>query len=155
RRNTDLTNCSMVAVFPRVSLDTPPRHCGLPEFKTVKPPLCSLLLIALAPTASAEILEIHVVDNSGRPVPCRVHLTDAAGNAQRAGKLPFWRDHFVCPGSAELELRPGKYDYEIERGPEYRRAAGSVEISGGVKQVSVTLERIADLAARGWWSGEL
>ena len=104
----------------------------------------------------AESLEIDVVDETGENVPCRVHLKDDAGSAQKARGLPFWHDHFVCPGHAELELKPGRYDYVIERGPEYRRAAGAVELSEGKpKTLSVTLKRIAHLASRGWWSGEL
>jgi hypothetical protein len=55
-----------------------------------------------------------------------------------------------------LSLKPGSYRYEIERGPEYRRAAGTVEVPGGSKKtLTVTLARLADMAARGWWSGEL
>ena len=56
---------------------------------------------------------------TGKPVPCRVHLKDANGKAQKADKLPFWNDHFVCPGEVALDLPPGKYTVEIERGPEY------------------------------------
>jgi hypothetical protein len=105
---------------------------------------------------TAESLEIQVVDAAGQRAACRVHLRDASGAAQRAEKLPFWHDHFVCPGFARLSLKPGKYDWEIERGPEYRRATGSLEIGeGGDQKLSVRLERIADMAARGWWSGEL
>ena len=47
-------------------------------------------------------VEIAVTDKAtGRPVPCRVHLKDAAGKPQRAGKLPFWNDHFVCGGAVQ------------------------------------------------------
>src|SRR5882724_2069643 len=43
--------------------------------------------------------EITIIDQAGKPVPCRLHVKDTAGKEQRAGKLPFWRDHFVCPGT--------------------------------------------------------
>ena len=46
----------------------------------------------------AATLEITVADKVGKRLPCRIHLTDAAGIAQRAEGLPFWQDHFVCPG---------------------------------------------------------
>jgi hypothetical protein len=104
----------------------------------------------------AGTLEIQVVDASGERLPCRIHLKDASGAAQKADKLPFWHDHFVCPGLVELSLKPGTYTYEIERGPEYRPATGTVNLPGGDnKTLTVRLARIADLAARGWWSGEL
>src|SRR5262249_22028164 len=102
-------------------------------------------------------VEITVVEGAtGRPVPCRVHLKDADGKPQRAPGLPFWRDHFVGPGTFRLELPPGRYDYEVERGPEYNRGSGSFVLKEkAVEALTVKLERLADLAAEGWWSGEL
>ncbi len=102
-------------------------------------------------------VEITVLDrDTGKPVPCRLHLKDAAGKPQRAPGLPFWFDHFACPGAARLDLAPGRYTYEAERGPEYRLAAGSFTVREGEgPKVSVTLERLVDLAAEGWWPGDL
>ena len=54
-------------------------------------------------------LKLIVVDHAGTRLPCRVHLTDADGAPQRALGLPFWRDHFVCPGEVDLDLPPGQY----------------------------------------------
>src|SRR5262245_2041675 len=104
----------------------------------------------------AGTVTITVLDGAtGKPVPCRIHLKDAAGKPQRAPKLPFWHDHFVCPGTVRLEPAPGKYTFEVERGPEYRPAAGSFTLpEKGSEKVTVTLERLGDLAAEGWWSGE-
>jgi hypothetical protein len=91
-----------------------------------------------------------------QPVPCRVHLVDSAGKPQRAEGLPFWRDHFVCPGEVELKLSPGTYHYEIERGPEYARASGSLVVKDGEKtEVRVNLQRISNLAEKGWYGGDL
>ena len=91
-----------------------------------------------------------------QPVACRIHLKDDAGKPVKPEKLPFFRDHFVFPGKAELELEPGRYSYEIERGPEYRLAHGEFVCSNGAPTlVRETLERIVDLAREGWWSGEL
>src|SRR5262245_17554534 len=93
---------------------------------------------------------------TGKPVPFRIHLKDATGKPQRAAGLPFWHDHFVCPGTARLELPPGKYNYEVERGPEYERHSGSFTLAGNTEQkISVRLRRLTDLAAEGWWSGDL
>ena len=105
----------------------------------------------------ASPVELTVLDRqTGQPVPCRVHLSDAAGKPQRPPALPFWRDHFACPGTARLDVAPGDYTYEVERGPEYARAGGrfTARDKAPVK-VQVELERLADLAKEGWWSGEL
>jgi hypothetical protein len=61
-------------------------------------------------------IEFSVVEEkTSKPVPCRIHLKDKAGKPQRAGALPFWYDHFVCPGTAQLKLPPGDYTYEVSR----------------------------------------
>jgi hypothetical protein len=108
-----------------------------------------------APEAGRVIITV-VAETSDRPVPCRVHLKDAAGKAQRAASLPFWFDHFCCPGNAELSLPPGKYTYEIERGPEYRTVSGSFTLGArGETKIVARLQRLMDLTQEGWWSGEL
>src|SRR5262249_51735856 len=67
--------------------------------------LCALLAALAEPVvahgnAGPGKVEISVLDQAtGKPLPCRIHLKDTGGKAQRAGKLPFWRDHFVCPGT--------------------------------------------------------
>src|SRR5262249_35210189 len=102
-------------------------------------------------------VEITVVEKkTGEPVPCRIHLRDKANKPQRAQGLPFWHDHFVCPGTARLELAPGDYTYEIERGPEYAPLTGTLTVSGMAPvQTRLEVERRIDLAREGWWSGEL
>ena len=110
----------------------------------------------LAQSSNARV-DITIRDRAtSKPVPCRIHLKDAAGQPIRAGKLPFFRDHFTCPGAVQLELSPGNYTYEIERGPEYSSRVGSFAVSGTTLQnLTVDLERLVDMAAEGWWSGEL
>ncbi len=101
-------------------------------------------------------LEIVVTDVGGQTLPCRVHLVDQQGNAQKVAGQPFWRDHFVCSGRSTATLAPGKFDYSIERGPEYQRKAGQLEISEGEdRTLNFTLERIANLRTAGWYSADL
>src|SRR5215831_8129956 len=91
--------------------------------------LASLVLVGLVAPADAALVEIVVRDRkSGQPVPCRIHLKNAAGKPQKAGDLPFWFDHFVCPGTVKLDLDAGKYTIEIERGPEWSRVADTLEV---------------------------
>src|SRR5439155_3895627 len=61
---------------------------------------------------AADGAEVHftVLDfDTGKLLPCRVHMKDAAGKPIRPKGLPFWHDHFVCAGVAELDLAPGTY----------------------------------------------
>ena len=118
----------------------------------------TVILLGWATVAQPGEVEFRVVEEiSGKPLPCRIHVKDSAGKPQKPAKLPFWNDHFVCPGEATLELPLGKYTYQIDRGPEYRLITGDVELTEKEPQASVAaaLQRIADLAAEGWWSGEM
>jgi len=100
---------------------------------------------------------ISVIDKKlSKPVPCRIHLYDRAGKPVQPPGLPFFRDHLVCNGSVTLELAPGEYSYEIERGPEYTIRTGKFTVAGkAAQEVKVELERLIDLTKEGWWSGEL
>ena len=114
-----------------------------------------LAIPAPAQTPAGKVT-ISVVDQAtGKPVACRIHLKNANGKPQRAGTLPFWFDHFVCPGSVQLELPPGEYTYQIECGPEYGLRTGRFTVKEGTPDLKVELERLANLAAEGWWAGEL
>jgi hypothetical protein len=120
--------------------------------------LSTLLVVGLGLAQDSKArVEITVQDKkTDKPTPCRLHLLDRAGKPQRAGALPFWRDHFVCPGTVQLELAPGDYTYEVERGPEYTASRGTFTVKGTAPvQITVKLERLAVLASEGWWSGEL
>jgi hypothetical protein len=100
-------------------------------------------------------VEFTVTEN-GKLVPCRLHVKDAAGKAQRGGKLPFWHDHIVCAGSAHMDLPAGKYTYECERGPECPVRSGAFTVAkNGREKIAITLERLVDLSADGWWCGDL
>jgi hypothetical protein len=98
-----------------------------------------------------------VRDTTGsKPVACRIHLVNSEGEAQKAEGLPFFRDHFVCSGDATITVAPGKYTYEVERGPEYEMAKGELTLAAGQNyEQHVTLRRIVDLPARGWYPGDL
>ena len=132
------------------------------EFALAGRVLCIALLVSgLFVTADrtacgAGKLHLRVVGETAEPIPCRVHLKDAHGKPQRVRGLPFWRDHFVCPGTVEFELAAGEYSIEVERGPEYGRVGRAVTVADGDKTaVEVELVRMADLSALGWWSGDL
>lgn len=112
--------------------------------------------VADAAGAQAE-LELRVLDDaSGQPIPVRVHLRDARGKAVKPPGLIAWHDHFIVPGVAVLELRPGTYTFEMERGPEYRIRTGNFVLRrGDADSKQVRMERFADMKSEGWWSGDL
>jgi hypothetical protein len=101
-------------------------------------------------------LDIEVGEAGADAVPCRIHLADSTGKPQQAPGLPFWKDHFVCGGRATLELAPGAYTYQIERGPEYQRVGGQIALELGHPQTAkIVMKRIADLRKEGWYSADL
>ena len=110
--------------------------------------------ITLADNAT---LTIQVNDNQENPLPCRIHLTNPQGEPVEIDGLPFWRDHFVCPGLAKkTDLPPGKYKFTIERGPEYSSLQSSIQLTAGSNEtLRANLGRIAGLRTLGWYSGDL
>jgi hypothetical protein len=128
-----------------------------------KPLVLLVIIVCLppwkSPLANADPstrLEISIRDVGGQSLPCRIHLSDEQGKAQRVEGQPFWHDHIVCAGQCTASLASGKFDYAIERGPEYLRKSGQIKISEGDDcKLNVTLERIANLRAAGWYSGDL
>ncbi len=83
-------------------------------------------------------------------------MKDAKGKPVRPRGLPFWRDHFCCLGSANVNVPPGAYSYEIEHGPEFRPTAGAVTVPAkGRGRVVAVLRRLANLPAEGWFAGDL
>jgi hypothetical protein len=101
--------------------------------------------------------EIRVVDaESKQPVAVNLFLRDARGRPVKAPRQPFWKDHFSFLGTVVLELRPGPYTFEMERGPEYKLRSGNFLINpGATDNTEVSMERIVEMKKEGWWSGDL
>jgi TolB protein len=115
-------------------------------------------------------LRIRILDGSDGPsTAARVSVTDAAGRAYvpddalwhsddgfDRSERRFEYQYFHAPGSAELSLPAGSAEIEIIRGTEYRPVRRSVKIDkDATVELEVPLERIADLASEGWFSGDL
>jgi len=114
-----------------------------------------LLAAALALSQDTGVVDLSIVEN-GKPVACRIHVKDAAGKPVKVPGRVAWNDHHVVDGRDVLELKEGKYRLEIERGPEYESVQRDLQIRAGADMSStVELKRLANLAAEGWWSGEL
>jgi hypothetical protein len=102
-------------------------------------------------------LEVTVIDkDTGKPIPCRMHLLNAKGQPKKVEKTPYWNDHFVLPGKVMLKLPKGAYTFVLERGLEYLDQNGSfnLEVFADDKN-QIELRRFTDMAADGWFSGDL
>lgn len=122
----------------------------------------AMLLVTLSPSEAQAAqrngeVEIRAVDGeTGQFIAVRMHLRDERGRPVKPPKLPYWNDHFVFVGKVILKLRPGRYTFELERGPEYRTRMGHFLIRrGATDNKEVTMSRFVDMKKEGWWSGDL
>ena len=102
-------------------------------------------------------LEVSVVDrDSGKPLAARMHLKNAAKRPRKVHGAPFWHDHFVFDGKITLELPRGIYTFDVECGPEYALRSGHFEINDDADDAKkIDMKRHVDMAAEGWWAGDL
>jgi Tol biopolymer transport system component len=120
----------------------------------------------LRPTGT---LTVSAADASGAPMPARLSVTGADGRGWAPDSAwrhaddgfdrkvrPFEMTYFHSPGQAQLTLPAGRYTVLATRGLEYAADKGVVEIVAGTHvAANLKLERLDDLPARGWWSGDL
>jgi TolB protein len=114
-------------------------------------------------------LRILVVDRGGRALAARVSVARADGRAYAPddawrhadeafdrGERGFEYGYFHSPGTAELTVPVGAARVEVWHGPEYRVVRGDVNVPAGRTVTKrLVLDRLADLPAQGWWSGDL
>jgi hypothetical protein len=119
--------------------------------------LASVVASGQPVSAATGQLEFTIVDkDTGKPIPCRVHLVGPKKRPFNPGKVPFWNDHFVLPGKMLLKLPLGNYTFVMERGPEYLDQTGHFTINTFADDAKrVEMRRFTDMAADGWWSGDL
>lgn len=122
--------------------------------------LCPWGTVAMVPAAAfagGGQLVLTVVDQqTRRPIACRMHLRRADGRPQKVKGYPVWDDHFVFPGKITLKLPKGGYRFEIEHGPEYVTRSGHFMIEHFADDSKeIDLRRFVDMAADGWYCGDL
>jgi len=114
-------------------------------------------------------LHLNIVDEQGRQVSARVSVSSPAGrgyapnDAWRHADEAFDRSerqfeysYFHSDGVVDVTVPAGRTHVEVWRGPEYAVRRADVEVpAGGHRLLRVTLERVDNLEARGWWSGDL
>jgi len=116
-------------------------------------------------------LRIVIVDRDGHALAARVSVSgpdgrayapdDAWRHADEAfdrAERPFEYSYFHTVGTADVTVPAGGGALHIEvwHGPEYRVAHADLTV-GAARTVTrrIVVERLADLPAHGWWSGDL
>jgi dipeptidyl aminopeptidase/acylaminoacyl peptidase len=114
-------------------------------------------------------LALTVTDAAGAPMPVRISVTGADGRGWAPDTAwrhaddgfdrkvrPFEMTYFHAKGSAMLTLPAGKYTVLATRGLEYAAVTKTVEVAAGsTATAGLRLDRLMDLPARGWWSGDM
>jgi TolB protein len=112
----------------------------------------------LSPTGR---VRLRVVGSDGQPTPARVYVDASDKRAYtpdglfHRAMMVVDRHYFHMSGEAELELPAGRATIEAIRGWEYRPKSVAVDVvPGAVRTATITLARMIDLPARGWYSGD-
>ena len=114
-------------------------------------------------------LTISVVDERGRPLDARVSVTGADGRSwapQSAlmhaddsfdrGERHYEVGYFHSAGGASLTIPAGPMTVQVTRGLEYALSTQTVQVAAkGAKTLRVTMHRLVNLPASGWYSGDL
>ncbi len=123
---------------------------------------------------SAGLHTVHVRVNdatTGKPTPCRIRLTDAAGNYYpplgRLAKFATGRgqdvggnlllgtkEYAYIYGTCEVPLPAGTIRAELWKGPEYRPQTVEVALPAGKLALRLSIERWTNLREEGWYSGD-
>lgn len=130
---------------------------------------------AVADVNNSGRVKLTVVDaKTGKPVFCRVNVVGAdgdfyepadnalapwslqrLGNRKQKGPFRYYGWFFYTNGECEVAVPPGKTRVEVWKGFEYGPLAKTVDVTKGkTDEVHVKITRAADMASRGWFSGD-
>ncbi|MEQ4208573.1 CehA/McbA family metallohydrolase [Actinopolymorpha sp. B9G3] len=120
---------------------------------------------------------VHVTvldDATGKQVPCRVHFRSPEGIPYQphghhnhvAQNLNSWHydvggdvrmgqsTYAYIDGKCQGWLPRGEVVVDVARGFEYAPLRETVRIEPGQRELTLRLNRVTDMAANGWWSGD-
>lgn len=129
--------------------------------KTVGP---LFALLVAVPACVAATLRVQFLDETGQPAPARVYLTDASGNpvfpegalAYKLQRGSASEQHFMpARGQFTVELKPGPYRIEIERGKEYLSLSDRIELRDLPVEKTYRLQRWINMRKAGWYSADM
>ncbi len=105
-------------------------------------------------------LHVKIVDAKGKPTAARIH--GLASDGRFYGSVDTYsrigafsgRDYFHTSGEFSIEAPPGRMTIQAVKGFEYLPVEQQVEIRKDLTAtVTLTLRRLVDLPAKGWYSG--
>lgn len=114
-------------------------------------------------------LNITITDAGGVPIPARVSVIGVDGRGYTSDdawrhaddgfdrrERPYEPTYFHSRGLATLSVPAGEYSIEVLRGLEYRLEQRKLNVKpNAATTIRIPLRRIDNLAARGWYSGDL
>lgn len=116
----------------------------------------------------SETVKVKVLDETGRPTAARVYLTGADGRAYAPkdvmhrnvtgdyGQRYAGEFYFYTAGSFEVRLPVGRAVLNAVKGMEYQPLHAPVDVRKSARAaVELRLERKANLARAGWYSGDI
>jgi TolB protein len=113
---------------------------------------------SLTPTGR---LRLRVVGPDGAPVGARIYVDAADGrhytpdDGFHRSMMVFDRHYFHMTADAEVEVPAGRTTVEAVRGWQFVPKAVTVDVpAGSVQAATIRLDRLIDLPARGWYSGD-
>ncbi len=114
-------------------------------------------------------LVVRTLGPDGRQTPARLSITGPDGRAyapddawrhaddafdRRERRFPY--EYFHAAGAASLDVPAGELTLHVAKGLEFRPQTRRVTVAPGAEaRVDLRLERLDDLPARGWWSGDV
>jgi TolB protein len=113
---------------------------------------------SVAPTGR---VRIRVIDSTGQLVAARIYIDASDGRHYtldglfHRSMMVFNRHYFHMAGEAEVEVPAGRTSIEAIRGWQFVPKTATVDVAvSGVQTVTIQLQRLVDLAAQGWYSGD-
>ncbi|HEY2798244.1 MAG TPA: CehA/McbA family metallohydrolase [Thermoanaerobaculia bacterium] len=133
----------------------------VPQVRKYLRPRGTLRLSVTNAAGAAMPARLSVTGEDGRgwvPDGAWRHADDGFDRGVRPFELTYF--HTTRAGTAVLSLPAGRYTVLATRGLEYAPVTRTVEVpargtASAAASVRVALPRLADLPARGWWSGDL
>jgi hypothetical protein len=123
---------------------------------------CVIGLLLPVPGQAAKVdgnLTLSVVDSqSGAPLAVRMQLRDGRGRpvSVRGREVVTTGDSLVFEGHLTLELRKGKYTFDLEAGPEFHTRQGHFVVDRHAEDSKeISLTRKVNMHEEGWWAGDL
>lgn len=106
-------------------------------------------------------VRISVLGPDGQPIGARIYIDASDGrhyspdHGFHRSMMVFDRHYFHMTADAEVELPAGRASIEAIRGWQFVPKSVTVDVAAGaVQTATIRLDRLIDLPARGWYSGD-